>query len=69
MKEKGSVIGAALRYTAIAMALPGSALGGYFIGSWIDHGLGTGYWKIVCLILGIVGGFVQLIRELVKNQR
>ena len=58
---------AALRYTAIATMLPASTFAGYLIGYWLDQWLGTGYLKIVFLILGIAGGFVQLIRELMRH--
>ncbi len=58
---------AALRYTAIATALPASTFVGYLIGTFLDKWLGTGYLKIVFLLLGIAGGFVQLIRELMRN--
>ena len=58
---------AALRYTAIATMLPASIFAGYLIGTFLDKWLGTGYLKIVFLVLGIAGGFVQLIRELMRN--
>lgn len=58
---------AALRYTAIATMLPASTFAGYLIGGWLDQWLGTTYLKIVFLLLGIVSGFVQLIRELMRN--
>ena len=50
-------MGAAARYTAVAMTLPSATIAGYLIGYGLDHWLGTTYLKIVCLILGIVGGF------------
>ena len=68
MKEKGDgFIASALRYTAIATMLPGGIAAGYFIGVGLDTWLGTAYLKIVFLLLGIAGGFVQLIRELMRN--
>ena len=68
MKEKGDGFTAsALRYTAIATMLPASTFAGYLIGHWLDEWLGTHYLMMVCLILGIVGGFVELIRELTRN--
>ena len=70
MKEKGDgFTAAALRYTAIATTLPVSTFAGYLIGHWLDEWLGTGYLTMVFLILGIVGGFVQLIRELTRNSK
>jgi F0F1-type ATP synthase assembly protein I len=57
----------ALRYTAIATVLPAGVFAGYLIGTWLDERLGTHYLMIVFVILGIVGGFAQLIRELMRN--
>lgn len=69
MKEKGDGFTAsALRYTAIATMLPATTFVGYLIGHFLDGRLGTGYLTMTMLILGIVGGFVQLIRELTKNR-
>ena len=68
MKEKrDGFIASALRYTAIATALPAMTFAGYLIGGWLDQWLGTSYLKIVFLILGIASGFVQLIRELMRH--
>ena len=60
---------AAARYTSIAMALPGATFGGYLIGYMLDKWLGTSYLKIVFLILGIVGGFAELIRGLMRDMQ
>jgi F0F1-type ATP synthase assembly protein I len=68
VKEKGDGFTAsALRYTAIATMLPASILAGYLIGHWLDEWLGTSYLMIVFLLLGIAGGFVQLIRQLMRD--
>ncbi len=68
MKEKGDGFTAsALRYTAIATMLPASTFAGYLIGHWLDQWLGTSYLMIVFLLLGIAGGFVQLIRQLMRD--
>jgi F0F1-type ATP synthase assembly protein I len=60
---------AAARYTAIATTLPAAAFAGYLLGYWLDRYLGTTFWKIVLLLLGIAGGFVQLIRELLRDTK
>ena len=57
----------AARYISIASLLPASTFVGYFIGYGLDRWLGTQYLKIVLLILGIVAGFVQLIRQLMSD--
>ena len=68
MKEKkDGFTASALRYTAIATMLPVSIFAGYLIGRWLDEALGTHYFMIIFLLLGIAVGFVQLIRELKRN--
>ena len=68
MKEKGDgFMAAALRYTAIATMLPASTFAGYLVGTFLDKWLGTSYLNIVFLLLGVAGGFVQLIRELMRH--
>jgi F0F1-type ATP synthase assembly protein I len=68
VKEKDGFTASALRYTAIATMLPATTFVGYLIGHWLDKVFGTTYLTMVFLILGIVGGFVELIRELTRNR-
>jgi F0F1-type ATP synthase assembly protein I len=56
-------------YTALAMLLPVSTFVGYLIGRGLDHLFGTHFLYIVFLILGSVGGFVQLIRQVMQDTR
>ena len=58
---------AAARYISIASLLPASTFLGYAIGYGLDRWLGTQYLEIVFLILGIVAGFTQLIRQLMTD--
>lgn len=57
----------AARYISIASLLPASTFVGYGIGYGLDHWLGTQYLKIVFLILGIIAGFTQLVRQLMTD--
>ena len=66
-KRPDSFLVSAARYTAIAMTLPASTFAGYLIGYALDSWLHTTYLKIVFLILGILSGFVQLIRQLLRD--
>jgi F0F1-type ATP synthase assembly protein I len=66
-KRPDNFMAAAARYTAVAMTLPGATFAGYLIGSALDSWLHTTYLKIVFLILGILSGFVQLIRQLMRD--
>jgi ATP synthase protein I len=50
-------------YSALAFILPSTLFVGYAVGYLLDKWLGTTYLYLVFLILGIVAGFVQLVRK------
>lgn len=50
------------RYSEIAFIFPAATVAGWLIGVGLDHWLHTTWLYILGLILGIVAGFVQLIR-------
>jgi F0F1-type ATP synthase assembly protein I len=50
------------RYSEIAFIFPAATVVGWLIGAGLDHWLHTTWLYIVGLILGIIAGFVQLIR-------
>lgn len=52
------------RYSSLAFILPASTFVGYLIGYLLDRLFHTHFLYIVFLLLGIVAGFVQLLREL-----
>ena len=56
-------------YTSLAFMLPVSALLGYGLGYLLDKEFETTWLYIVGLILGIIAGFVQLIRQLQRDTR
>ena len=56
-------------YMSLAFLLPMSTLAGYVIGYLLDKAFGTHWLYIPFLILGIVSGFVQLIRTLLRDTR
>jgi F0F1-type ATP synthase assembly protein I len=56
------------RYMSLAMALPVSTFVGYAIGYGLDHWFGTTYLRIVFLLLGIVAGFVELLRGIKREK-
>jgi F0F1-type ATP synthase assembly protein I len=59
--------GSFARYFSLAIMLPASTVAGYGLGYWLDHAFGTHYLAMVCLVLGAVGGFIQLIQGLKKG--
>ena len=54
-------------YTSLAFMLPAATVIGYAIGYLLDRALGTTFLKIVFLLLGIAAGFVQLIRQVLRD--
>jgi F0F1-type ATP synthase assembly protein I len=55
------------QYMSLALLLPSSSLLGYFLGYLLDRAFGTHYLKIVLLILGSVGGLIQLVRQVSRD--
>ncbi len=55
------------RYTELAFVLPASTLAGFVIGYLLDKLFGTHFLYAVFLGLGTVGGFVELIRAVLRE--
>ena len=56
-------------YTSLAFLLPVATLVGYVIGYLLDKAFGTRWIYIPGLIFGIAAGFVQLIRQVLRDTR
>ena len=56
-------------YTSLAFVLPTCTAVGYGIGYALDKAFQTHFLYIVFLLLGIAAGFVQLIRQLMRDTR
>ena len=56
------------RYLSLATLLPAATFAGYAIGYGLDHLFGTRFLRIVFLVFGIAGGFLNLIRELNRDR-
>ena len=56
-------------YTSLAFLLPVATFIGYSIGYLLDKAFHTHWLYIPFLILGIAAGFVQLIRQLMRDTR
>ena len=57
------------QYTTLAMLMPVSTGVGYILGLLLDRLFGTRFLYVVFLILGIAAGFVQLLRQVQKDDR
>ena len=56
------------KYLGLAFLLPCCALVGYAIGYYLDRAFGTHFLTLTFLVLGIVAGFIELLRELKPDQ-
>ena len=56
-------------YTSLAFMLPAATLTGYAIGYLLDRAFATTFLKVVFLLLGTAAGFVQLIRQFLKDSK
>jgi F0F1-type ATP synthase assembly protein I len=56
-------------YTSLAFLLPICIVVGYVIGYLLDRAFGTHWLYIPFLLLGMIAGFVQLIRKLMRDTR
>ncbi len=54
------------QYLGLAMIVPCCIFVGYAIGYGLDTWLQTGYLKTVFLLIGIVAGFLQLVRDVLR---
>ena len=55
------------RYSQLALVLPAATLVGWLIGAALDKWMHTTWIYLAGLILGIIAGFVELIRTVTSN--
>jgi ATP synthase protein I len=68
-KKRDNVLEMVGKYSTLAMLLPSAAFTGYIIGYLLDKVFHTSFLGVVCLILGIIGGMIEVIRTLLKDTR
>ena len=61
-RPKKSLIVQLANYSQLAFIFPAATVVGWLIGSALDHWLHTTWLYLAGLILGIIAGFVELIR-------
>jgi len=57
------------RLSQIAFVLPAATVVGWLIGAGLDRWLHTSWLQLLGLIVGIVAGFVDLIRTALANSK
>ena len=55
------------KYAQLAMLFPAATVVGWLIGVGLDRWLHTTWLYIVGLLLGIVAGFVELVRSVIQD--
>jgi F0F1-type ATP synthase assembly protein I len=67
-ERKKNVFVQLANYSHLAFALPAATVVGWLIGVALDHWLHTTWLYLVGLILGIIAGFVDLIRTVTSAE-
>jgi F0F1-type ATP synthase assembly protein I len=66
--SNGNFFVALARYSQLAFVLPAATFVGWIIGVLLDRWLHTTWLYLAGLIVGIIAGFVELIRTVVRNE-
>jgi len=65
---KRSFLVAVARYSQLAFVLPACTVVGWLVGVALDRWLHTTWIYLVGLLLGIVAGFVELVRTVISSE-
>ena len=68
-EQRDGVMAMVGKYVSLAFVLPSAAFVGYIIGYLLDKPFGTSFLRVVFLILGIVGGLIEVLRTLLKDTK
>jgi len=68
-RQRNKAIVSAGEYISLAFMLPAAVFVGYFLGTLLDRWLGTNFFYIVFLLLGIAAGLLQVVRKFTKDAR
>jgi F0F1-type ATP synthase assembly protein I len=59
-----------LKLSGVGFELAGAVAGFTLIGYWVDHHFGTRHWGLIIgLVLGLIGGTYNLVREAMKASK
>ncbi len=67
-EDKRNFLVQAARYSQLAFTLPAATFVGWLIVALLDRWLHTKWLYLVGLLLGIIGGFVELIRTVMSSE-
>ncbi len=66
--EKRNFLVAVARYSQLAFVLPACTVVGWLIGLALDHWLHTHWIYLAGLLVGIVAGFIELVRTVISSE-
>jgi len=66
--DKRNFLVTAVRYSQLAFVLPACTVVGWLIGLALDHWLHTQWIYLAGLLVGIVAGFVELVRTVISSE-
>jgi F0F1-type ATP synthase assembly protein I len=67
-EQKKSPLVMLANYSQLAVIFPAATVVGWLIGAGLDHWLHTTWLYLLGLILGIIAGFVELIRVVTSSE-
>jgi ATP synthase protein I len=67
LEKRDDVLANVGKYASLAMVMPSAAFAGYIIGYLLDKAFHTAFLAVVFLILGIIGGLVEVVRTLLRD--
>ncbi|MBV8810849.1 MAG: AtpZ/AtpI family protein [Acidobacteriaceae bacterium] len=57
------------KYLSLALTLPASVAAGYILGALADHWLRLPILRALGVVLGMVAGLIQVLRELSRDEK
>ena len=67
--SKPSSLATLARYSEIGFIIPAAVIAGWVLGKLLDYWLGTTWIYIAGVIFGVIVGFIQLIRMVIRAQK
>lgn len=69
MRDSNNLLVQLGRYLSLAFIVPSCTFVGYVIGYLLDRQFGTTTWTTPLVLVGVVAGFVSLVRALLNAEK
>ena len=57
------------KYLSLALVLPASLVAGYLLGTYADHRFHVPILRAVGILLGMLGGLLQVFKEISRDEK